>query len=86
MKQPTQVVLVEYALPPDAEVEPMARRIDKCLELQAARWMRSYITADGRRALCEFEAPDAESVREAFLLAGQPFDRAWVPQAFWRDP
>jgi len=86
MKQPTQVVLVEYELPPEAEVEPMARRIDKCLEMRAARWMRSYITPDGRRALCEFEAPDAESVREAFRMAGQPFDRAWVARAFWREP
>jgi len=79
------VVLVEYDLPPEAEVEPMARRIDRCLELGGARWMRSYITQDGRRAICEFEAPDAESVREAFRSAGQPFDRAWVASAYWRE-
>jgi hypothetical protein len=85
MKQPTRVVLVEYALPPEAEVESLARRIDKCLELRGARWMRSYLTPDGKRALCEFEAPDAESVREAFRMAGQPYDRAWVAQLFWRE-
>jgi hypothetical protein len=27
--------------------------------------------------VCEFEAPDAESVREALRAAGQPFDRVW---------
>lgn len=85
MRQPTQVVLVEYDLPPEAEVEPMARRIDRCLELRGARWMRSYLTQDGRRAICEFEAPDAESVREAFRTAGQAFDRAWVANLFWRE-
>jgi hypothetical protein len=85
MKQPAQVVLVEYDLPAEAEVEPMARRIDRCLELRGARWMRSYLTPDGRKALCEFEAPDAESVREAFRMAGQPFDRAWIAQLYWRE-
>ncbi len=85
MPQPVQVVLVEYRLPPEAEVEPMARRIDRCLELRGARWMRSYLTPDGRRAICEFEAPDAESVREAFRSAGQPFDRAWVARMWWRE-
>lgn len=85
MKQPALVVLVEYDLPPESEREPMARRIDRCLELRGARWMRSYLTADGRRALCEFEAPDAESVREAFRMAGLPCERAWVAQAYWRE-
>ena len=85
MAQPTQVVLVEYALPPEAEWEPLARRMDRCLELRGARWMRSYITQDQRSAICEFEAPDAESVREAFRSAGQPFDRAWVASAYWRE-
>jgi len=85
MQQPVQVVLVEYALPPEAEVEPMARRIDRCLELRGARWMRSYLTQEGRKAICEFEAPDAESVREAFRSAGQPYDRAWVASLYWRE-
>jgi hypothetical protein len=85
MQQPVQVVLVEYDLPTEAEVEPMARRIDRCLELRGARWMRSYLTQDGRKAICEFEAPDAESVREAFRSAGQPYDRAFVANLFWRE-
>ena len=63
----------------------MARRIDKCLALRGARWMRSYVSTDGRRSVCEFEAPDAESVREAFRTAGQPFDRAWVVNLWWRE-
>jgi len=85
MSQPLQVVMVEYELPPEAEVEPMARRIDRCLELRGGRWMRSYVTLDGRRAVCEFEAPDAESVRESFRMAGQPFDRAWVARLYARE-
>jgi hypothetical protein len=85
MAQPLEVVLVEYELPAAAEVEPFARRLDRCLELRGARWMRSYLTLDGRRAICEFEAPDAESVREAFRSAGRAFERAWVARAYWRE-
>jgi hypothetical protein len=85
MKQPIQVVLVEQDVPPEAEAESIARRIDRCLEMRGARWMRSYVTQDHRRAICEFEAPDAESVREAFRMAGQSFDRVWVASLFWRE-
>ena len=83
--QPLTVVLVEYEPPPEARLEEMARRIDRCLALRGARWMRSYLTPDGQRALCEFEAPDVESVREAFRSAGQPFDRAWLASTWWRE-
>ncbi len=85
-RKPVQVVLVEYAMPPEAEVEEITRRLDRCLELRGARWMRSYITPDGRRSLCEFEAPDGESVREAFRTAGLPFDRAWIADMYHREP
>ena len=85
MPQPTRVVLVEYERPAPAELEEWTRRINRCLSLRGARWMRSYLTADGRRAICEFEAADAESVREAYRAAGQPFDRAWVADLWWRE-
>lgn len=35
--------------------------------------------ADGRRMLCVFVAPDAESVRIANRESGATFDRAWTP-------
>jgi hypothetical protein len=63
----------------------MTRRINGCLALRNARWMRSYYTSDGKRGICQFEAPDAESVRDAFRAAGHPFDRAWVAEMWWRE-
>ena len=36
--------------------------------------------ADGMRAVCMFEADDAESVRDANRTAGMPFDRVWAAQ------
>jgi hypothetical protein len=80
-----QVILVEYDRPAPADQEELRRRVERCLALRNARWMRSYHIADGRRSICQFEAPDAETVREAFRAAGHPFDRAWVAQMWWRE-
>jgi hypothetical protein len=85
MSQPKQVVLVEYDLPAPAEREEWRRRVHQCLALRSARWVRSFVTPDGRRAICQFEAPDAESVREAYRASGQPVERAWVADMFWRE-
>jgi len=80
-----QVILVEHDRPAPVDQEEVRRRIERCLTLRNARWMRSYYTGDGRRSICQFEAPDAETVREAFRAAGHPFDRAWVAQMWWRE-
>ena len=61
----------------DQEMAQQGRRLDDCLELRSSAWVRSYLARDGKRMICEFEAPDAESVREALRAAGQPFDRVW---------
>jgi hypothetical protein len=81
MSQPKQVVLVEWDLVP----EEVLQRIRGCLEVRKARWVRSYVTTDGRRSICEFEAPDAETVREAFRAAGHPCERVWVADLYWRE-
>jgi hypothetical protein len=54
------------------------RRVDRCLEAHGARWMRSYLSKDRKRLICEFEAPDAEQVRDSFRSAGLPFDNCWA--------
>lgn len=84
-RQPMQVILVEHDRPAPVDREEVNRRIDRCLSLRNAKWMRSYYTSDGRRSICQFEAADAETVREAFRAAGHPFERAWVAQMFWRE-
>lgn len=55
----------------------MAIRLAPCLEQYGARWIRSYLSTDRRRMICEFEAPDAEAVRMAHRTAGVRFDRVW---------
>ncbi len=43
---------------------------------------RSALAVDRRRLTCEFEAPDAESVREAFRASGLPYERIWAAEVF----
>jgi hypothetical protein len=48
-----------------------------CLEQHRVRWARSYVSTDGLRTVCFYQAPDAESVRLAQKEAGLPFDAVW---------
>jgi hypothetical protein len=66
----------------DQALTDFAKRLDPCLEIRDGTWARSYVSNDRRRMFCEFEAPDAESVREALRSAGIAFDRVWSAQVF----
>ena len=55
-----------------------------CLDAHHVRYIRSLVSLDGLRVLCEYEAPDAESVRQANKKLGLPFDRVWAAQT--REP
>jgi hypothetical protein len=59
-----------------------AQRADPCLEANDVKWIRSLVSADRRRMICEFEAADAESVRVAFRSAHVTFSRVWVAEVF----
>lgn len=53
----------------------------ECLETRDVRFIRSYFSQDQKRMICLYEAPDAESVRQAQREAGVPFDDAWTYRA-----
>jgi hypothetical protein len=67
------------------ELNDSARRLDKCLEAFGARWMRSYLSQDRLRMICEFEAADAEQVRSAYRSSGVSFERCWVAEMYARE-
>jgi hypothetical protein len=69
----------------EQDLTDAAKRFDKCLEAHGARWMRSYLSKDRRRMICEFEAGDAEQVRNSARSAGIPFDRCWPADCYSRD-
>ena len=67
------------------ELNAMAKRVDRCLEVHGARWMRSYLSLDRKRIICEFEAADAEKVRESYRSAGVTFERVWSADVYSRE-
>src|SRR5262245_3333180 len=66
----------------DEQLAEVAKRLDACLDIRDGTWARSYLSNDRRRMFCEFEAPDADSVREALRSASVPFDRVWPARVF----
>lgn len=67
------------------ELNDAAKRVDRCLEAYGARWMRSYLSTDRKRMICEFEAADAEQVRQSYRAAEVPFDACWTADVYSRD-
>lgn len=55
-----------------------------CLEAHGVTWIRSQVSVDGQRTLCEFEAPDAESVRIASNETSISYQCVWVSKVI--DP
>lgn len=66
----------------DDELARFSQKLDPCLDLRNGTWARSYLSVDRKRMFCEFEAPDAESVRDALRSASIRFDRVWSAQVF----
>ena len=78
-------ILVEQIFPKpltDELYAEFAKRLDPCLEVRDGAWRRSYLSLDRLRLTCEFDAPDAESVREALRLAQVPYERLWSAEVF----
>jgi hypothetical protein len=69
----------------DDEHNRVAQRLDPCLDARGARWLRSYLSTDRLRMVCEFEAPDAEAVRQSYRTAGVNFERVWSAEVYARE-
>jgi hypothetical protein len=73
-------LIVEYTYDPpltDEALNAASAALNPCLEVRGIRRLRTYLSADRRRGLCEFVAPDAETVREAFHTARVKYERVW---------
>jgi hypothetical protein len=66
----------------DERYQVFAKKIDPCVEVRRGMWRRSSVSLDKLRMICEFEAPDAESVREAFRSAEIAFERVWTANVY----
>ena len=62
----------------DADMRLVQGRMRPCLEAYQVSWKRTVVSADRKRVLCEYEAPDTETVRRIQHEAGAQFDRIWI--------
>jgi hypothetical protein len=60
------------------EIDAVGQRIAECLELYRVKWIQSFLSPDRRRMICEYEAVDAESVRNVQQEADARYDRVWI--------
>lgn len=66
----------------DERYATSSKKLDPCLEVRNGMWRRSSLSLDKLRMVCEFEAPDAEAVREALRASGLSFERVWTAEVF----
>jgi hypothetical protein len=77
--------MVEYVFSEpltDEQSAAMSEKLDPCLEIRRGAWRRSALALDRRRMICEFEAPDAEAVRDALRTSQIAFERVWTADVF----
>jgi hypothetical protein len=76
-------VVVEYEFDPPLTEEALAgafNALKPCLEVRDVKRLRSSFSNDGRRGFCEYEAADAQALRDAYAIAKVPFARIWAGQ------
>jgi hypothetical protein len=69
--------LITRTLPPltPEQLDTVGKRVvSACGQIPGMQWVRSHLTADGRRSFCEFEAPDPDACRRHAALAELPVD------------
>lgn len=66
----------------DERYAAFAKKLDGCLEVRRGMWRRSSVSTDKLRMVCEFEAPDAEAVRDALRMSGSTYERVWTADVF----
>jgi hypothetical protein len=53
-----------------------------CLEVRGIRRLRSWVSEDRKRGICEYEAADTQSLRDAYRAASVTFARIWSGKLF----
>lgn len=80
----TRILVLSLYTPPltEAQVQEMTTNLalHPCLEIRRIQKMRTLLSGDRRRSICEFSATDADTLREAFRQENVPFERVWTAQ------
>jgi len=78
-------LIVEYSHEPPVDDEAIASgmsALKPCLEVRGIRRLRSWLSLDRRRGVCEYEAADTQSLREAYAEANIRCERIWAGDLF----
>lgn len=60
-----------------ADVAALEEAVGWCLKQHQVEFLVSYFSADRRRMVCLYEAPDAEAVRRTQVQGKLPFEAIW---------
>lgn len=74
-------IVLERSFDPEtgkADFDRAGSEIARCIETRDVKPIRSVLSADFTRAVCEFEAPDADTLRSALRQGGVRFERVWT--------
>jgi hypothetical protein len=89
MKKTAEVFVVErsFEQAPDLEqLQEMERRAAWCLSTHRVTFLRTFFSADRKRMICMYTAPDAEAVRVVQRQSGLPYDRVWEAGVYEASP
>ena len=77
--------VVEYSFETplsEANLAGAFKALKPCLEVRNIRRLRSWLAEDRLKMMCEYEAADTQSLREAYRSAEVAFARLWSGTIF----
>jgi hypothetical protein len=78
-------LLVEYRFDPPVTNDQLTKAtiaLGDCIEVRGIQKLRSWVSTDRRRGVCEYRAADAESLRDAYRAAGVTCSAIWSATLF----
>ena len=59
-------------------LDQMRQAAEACFEINDVRRLNTYVSADGKRFVCIFEARDLQSVQRSLESVGMDYQQLWV--------
>ena len=80
-KPPTVIVERQFEQAADLDaLQAIEDAATGCLDMHRVTFIKTYFSIDKKRMICQYNAPDAESVRQAQRAAQMPFTHVWACQ------
>ena len=82
-------LIVEYEHNPpvtDEQLGANGAALTPCLQVRNIKRLRSWVSTDRKKGFCEYAAPDAETLREAYHTAQVKFAKVWPAMLFEGEP